>query len=331
MITVSQERKTNVVRQLLKEKDFGGGHYCYNIDLISEIKDGLYKYRGLLRGVKFNYYIVYDNNEPILIVPTEEKGGNVALVGVNEGFDYVDAFYRNDVEISVLRSAFQELLTYFKRKKFKLLKWNYLPEDAKMKNILDETGTINKEKVDCVSIKFDMYSNLYQSLSKSTRQNLRTAENRILKEGKHYNFITNYYKSFPKEQIQQCINIYCKRQKDKYDKGFLNLLLIKTINFNTQMMLKNNGLFTALEIDGKIVAFMFGYVNKKDYSFEVPKLAVDEEYGFYSPGMLLVDKTIEFLSECTDIRKLDLCRGTEQYKLKMGGEIFQTHNYSILL
>lgn len=36
-------------------------------------------------------------------------------------------------------------------------------------------------------------------------------------------------------------------------------------------------------------------------------------------------------AETTDIRALDLCRGTEQYKMKMGGEIYHTYNYTIEL
>lgn len=107
--------------------------------------------------------------------------------------------------------------------------------------------------------------------------------------------------------------------------------MIKTINFTTKMMRKNKGLFVALVIDGESTAFMFGYININSHSYEVPRLAINDDYGFYSPGMVLISKAVEFFSNNSDIRKLDLCRGTEQYKLKMGGEIYHTYNYSISL
>lgn len=191
--------------------------------------------------------------------------------------------------------------------------------------------TDDVKQIDNVAIQFESYQSLISSISKSTKQNLRTAENRLKRDGKEHSLISNYYEPFSKKQIQQCIDLYFTRQKEKYAKDLFNQAMIKIINFTTQMMRKNKGLFVALLIDGEITEFMFGYININSHSYEVTKLAINDEYGFYSPGMVLISKAVEFFSNNTDIRKLDLCRGTEQYKLKMGGEIYHTYNYSISL
>lgn len=331
MIRVVEEKKTCAIKKLLNDYKFSGGHYCYNIDLISEVKDGLYNIKNVACGVKkVVYEIVYINDSPCLIAPIEIKKNIASIIGTNEYFDFVDIFYRSDVELYILSQAFNGLLSFFRRHKLECLNWNYLPGDSVIKLILDDMTDYVKQ-IDNVSIQFESHQSLISSLSKSTKQNLRTAENRLKRDGKEYSLISNYYEPFPKKQIQQCIDLYFTRQKEKYAKNFFNQAMIKTINFTTQMMRKNKGLFVALVIDGEITAFMFGYININSQSYEVPKLAINDDYGFYSPGMVLISKAVEFFSNNTDIRKLDLCRGTEQYKLKMGGEIYHTYNYSISL
>lgn len=52
MIRIVKEKRTNVIKKLLESYDFSAGHYCYNIDLISEVKDGLYNIRNIACGVK---------------------------------------------------------------------------------------------------------------------------------------------------------------------------------------------------------------------------------------------------------------------------------------
>jgi len=329
MIEVKEIDKTSEVIKLYEGHTFGGGHYCHNLTLLSEVKDGLYRFRNILRG-KYFFCIVFSDKEPIMIAPIRITNNICTVMGSDEAFDYVDFFYRNDLDYEELKLAFEEFFMYLKKRRVVEIRWRFIPCDSISRKLLSEISDSEVFKVENVYIHFETYQTLIKSLSKSTRQNLRTAANRLEKDGRKYRLITNYYNSLD-EQIKQCISIYHDRQKEKYGKNILNLLLVKSINFTTRMMKKNQGLLVALEIDGNIAAFMFGYINMRDKSFEVPKLAVDPKYGFYSPGMLLVSKTIEFLFNDTDIRNLDLCRGTEEYKMKMGGEIYNTYSYVIRL
>ena len=135
----------------------------------------------------------------------------------------------------------------------------------------------------------------------------------------------------PDEILHQCIDIYCERQREKYGKGLFNQLMIKTFNYSTEMLRKQKGITIALIIDGNVAAFMFGYINDIRKSYEVPKLAISDKYTFYSPGMILVNRSIQLFADTTDIRFLDLSRGTEQYKIKMGEDVYHTYNYTIAL
>lgn len=197
------------------------------------------------------------------------------------------------------------------------------------KIIVDKRYRIKFNETDNVSIQFAEYETYIKSLSKSTRQNLRTAKNRIQRDSKDLKLVTNFQESLSKQKIDECISIYAYRQENRYGSAFLNRLSINTINYTSSLMRKSKGFLIILEIDNKVGAFMFGYMNKECGSFEVPRLAINNEYSFYSPGMLLVDKSIEFFTKNTTVRCLDLCRGTEPYKMKMNGGIYNTLNFTI--
>lgn len=63
--------------------------------------------------------------------------------------------------------------------------------------------------------------------------------------------------------------------------------------------------------------------------YVVPRLSINDEFGFYSPGMLLLNETVKHFIAETDVRHLDLSQGEEPYKYKMGGEAHRTHSFTI--
>ena len=85
-----------------------------------------------------------------------------------------------------------------------------------------------------------------------------------------------------------------------------------------------NGFVAVVKVDGRIAGFMEGYINERKKSLEVPRLAIDDAFSFYSPGMLLLNESVKWLIENSDVRIIDLCRGTEKYKIDMGGVVYHT-------
>lgn len=326
-----KKKNTNEVKDILHNKTWGGGHYCHNIELLEEVKDGPYKIRNILKNRgKMAFYVVYDESEPLIIAPIFAKNKIVTVAGTDEFFDYVDLFYRMDVEKGCLKDAFASLMGFFRSHGNSVVRWNYIPEESISREFLLESKCKFKP-IDNTEISFLKYEDYLSMLSKSTKQNLRTAENRLKRENKTFKLLSSLCEPIPDEILQQCIDIYCERQREKYGKGLFNRLMIKTFNYSTEMLRKRKGIIIALIIDENVAAFMFGYINDVRKSYEVPKLAISEKYAFYSPGMILVNRSIQLFADMTDIRVLDLCRGTEQYKIKMGGKNYHTYNCIIEL
>ena len=326
MMNVVEIESTKRIRTLLSNYKFGGGHYCYNIDLLTKISDGPYRMINLLKGEgALIYYTVYEDNVPIIIAPIFKKNDELFVAGGSVGFDFTDLFYSSVVDNNKLLAGMRCLLGYLKTEGFCKLRWDFLAFNSTSIELLNTMGMVPKGEVDNVCIMFDSYKDYLGGLSKNVRQNLRTAENRLLRENKNYTLLNNIEKQLPNEIVEQCVNLYCKRQKEKYRKNFISQFMIKTINFQSQMMYQQKGTFFVFMIDDEVAAFMFGYQCER--SLEIPKLAIDDKFGFCSPGMILVNKTIEFLSTETDIKCLYLCRGTEIYKLRMGGKVYKTYNY----
>lgn len=84
-----------------------------------------------------------------------------------------------------------------------------------------------------------------------------------------------------------------------------------------------------LYIDNELAAFMGGLTSQGEEDYIVPRLSINSKYGFYSPGMLLVNETVRYMINKTSIRNLDLSLGTETYKSKMGGVKFLIKRFVI--
>ena len=61
----------------------------------------------------------------------------------------------------------------------------------------------------------------------------------------------------------------------------------------------------------------------------VPRLAIDTAFSFYSPGVLLVNSAIKYISEVGVIKTLDLMQGKETYKFQAGGKIHQCYSFKL--
>ena len=175
------------------------------------------------------------------------------------------------------------------------------------------------------------------SLKKSVRQNCRTAYNRLARDGKKYELKIFFApKNKPlksdrkaKKAFNECMKIYLNRQMKRYKTPKKYILRIKYYDYFTRSVTDENGFISMLLVDNKIAAFMMGLSDLKRESIIIPRIAIDDEYNFYSPGLLLIDQTIKYLGENTPYRDLDLCDGDEKYKYDMGGIDYFTYKMHI--
>lgn len=184
-------------------------------------------------------------------------------------------------------------------------------------------------------VKIIVNDNYFNSLSKHSRQNIRTAYNRMKREEKSYRIeFYNKNKRLEFHQKNECMKLYCNRMIEKFGKNTLShpLLYLSQRFFNpiNNCLKKLDNQFHALlYIDDELAAFMSGFYNCDNTRLVVPKLAFNSKYKFYEPGNIMIKETAEYLQRFCDNFELDLSRGDEKYKFAMGGE--EHFNYSFII
>lgn len=135
----------------------------------------------------------------------------------------------------------------------------------------------------------------------------------------------------PKLIKEEAKRIYLNRQKTEYLnnksslKKLLSILFLKYFRHDGYSLYQNdNAVLSMLYINDKPAAMFSGILNKSGDRIVIPRLAIDTNYKFYSPGYILIYESIKYLTKETHVNHLDLCRGTEKYKLDMGGMIYST-------
>ena len=173
---------------------------------------------------------------------------------------------------------------------------------------------------------FDDYIAL---LSKSVRQNIRTAYNRLKADG-HDIRLDVYSGGVDNLPVSEIIDLYCDRHNDRYGvkTGLLRKLFLKSQSFATRYYRYSpNAITFILRVDGQLAAFMSGLSVKN--RFVVPHLSIDNRVKRYSPGVLLIIETIKYLEHNTDIDVLDLSQGEEDYKYKLGGQEHLSYRFTL--
>lgn len=190
----------------------------------------------------------------------------------------------------------------------------------------------------CVRITFTDDIDMHiKGLSSSVRQNLRTAYNRMKRDGIEYELkIWMPQDSMPPQDRKRISNLYLERLLGKYKSrkaGNLFYKLYKTIYYNyikhdsRSLRRLSNAFHAALFSQDECMCFMAGFADYKETRVVIPRLAINDAYKFYSPGYLLICETMRWLAAHSTIREIDLSRGTERYKTDLGGELYHTCSY----
>ncbi|HOJ10482.1 MAG TPA: GNAT family N-acetyltransferase [Clostridiales bacterium] len=183
----------------------------------------------------------------------------------------------------------------------------------------------------CVNISFSNdYDTYMKSLSKSVRQNIRTAYNRIQRENRTCNLKVIINESLPSEIINEGMKIYNKREENRNKKKSSLVTKIIRRHFNpitTSTLFIPNNIHALFFIDGDIAAFLSGYITNDNKTIVVPRHAININYSSYSAGTLLITELIRYCIDNTEIRNLDLSRGDEKYKYSLGGTTHYNHSF----
>lgn len=285
-----------------------------------------------------SYYVVFEQDKPILIAGFRKYNKDtVILLGSRAGYDYCDIIWSNE---NVFEDGIKLVFAELKRSKIKNIIWKFWEVDnysfttiKKLVNVVE----INEVKNTRINIgNYDSYDDYWKSLGKHAKQNVRTAYNRLKRENKKIEF--KFYDSNTIcennfcTKLDEFLDLYLVRQSLKYKGGKkLHQLYLSKFNYITNSLRNDHSIMMEIRINDELAAFMQGTLNSDWSEYEIPRLAINDKFAFFSPGMILVNEAIKYMMGNTDIKIFNLCRGDEKYKYDMGGENYYTANVKLTL
>lgn len=191
---------------------------------------------------------------------------------------------------------------------------------------------------ECVRLRFtDDIDAHVKKLSPSVRQNLRTAYNRMRRDGVRQELrVYMPGETMDADVWKDVMKIYLRRFLGKYKKeksGNALYKAYKTFYYNNikhdtiSLRKLGNTFHSVLFLNGDVACFMSGFIDHERTKVVIPRLAFNDEYKFYSPGYVLICETMRRLASDGGIYEIDLVRGIERYKTDLGGEIYNTYSY----
>ncbi len=296
--------------------------------------------RVLKREGKCMVFSVWDDDELILLAPLcKVNSHKMTHAGDKQNLDYQDFIYNRECCAEKLQDAFDTLVEHLRKQNIKEIEIVQLAADSQTNAFMAKYApkVTGQSKSVCIELNSSDYGAWFASLGKHVRQNVRTAYNRMLRDG--HNFKHEFYSvsglgadinsRLGVNILGRCRSVYRRRQENRYRhyRGLKHRLVLNYFNYTSLSVPGKSGFISVLYIDDQVAAFMEGYVSFSKDTLYIPRLAMDDQFSWYSPGLILVNETAKFLYNartCDQSVKIDLSRGTEKYKLDMGGEIYTT-------
>lgn len=261
------------------------------------------------------------------------------FIGFGNYSDYCNLIY-DDFDPACFEFALKELKAEFGPIPFYL---EGLIENTALEKYLNDKGFVGNKRVAVyVDIEDDVES--YQKkLSKSTRQNLRTALNRMKKKEINYRYFV-YDQINDKNMVDTLIDVHLKRniEKNKRNNWIFNFLrkirqtlIEKRHSIISELMQNFSGIWILVVFcDEEIAGYLLGIYDHK--IVRVIQNCVNSDFGFYSPTFRAV---YDYIIECTEknndgqssVLQIDFTSGNEPYKYKLNGKERYLYDYKINL
>ena len=281
------------------------------------------------------FFVFYKDGCPIMIAPLvkhlgkkgfEYLGFGIRFGIVSEDFIYGDSLSEDDMETCLhllFRKTGHVLFKYLSDSSllYKTLKNRFsFPEKGNQINVMLKLPST--------------YDEYIASLTKNMRQNIRTKNNRLIKDGCDYRFKIFKGADVPKDVYQQFLRLYSisYRQKNSRQSWWRKALFPIRVKYLHPHAMAINGiessLFAVLFINGKVAAAVGGYLQKNNDFFLYPRITYDNQFSRYSPGITCLLETIKYLIS-KEVPLLDLSIGDEAYKFNLGGEVYYQYGFEV--
>lgn len=247
-----------------------------------------------------------------------------------EWSDYVNLVYDQfdshalEVLFSFLKEKYSIKSCYFE---------NLKEETSLYKYIIMYKNVQSNSVATCVELHLpDSVEDYFVYLSKNSRQNIRTAYNRMKKNDIEHSVIMEDSDIDRNECIllreQRCVT---KGRKKKFSINTVKYKLIEKFllfRFKDYIPIKDdaNSKFISFYSENELKAFFnYGY-SKHVNTVYAMSAGFDYEYSKYSPGLIAMYEFILNAIEGKTVKTVDFTRGTEFYKYTLGGTEHFIHN-----
>ena len=275
--------------------------------------------------------IVSDQGKILMILPLkwDRFKRNYKMLADIQGCGQTDALF----DPQLTEEERQACVAYFYANIHKKCRLNRLPESSLLLKATQGTHVDLQNRI-CVKIDFPQGAEaLLKGLSKSVRQNLRTAYNRMNRDNMAYKLQVYRGEEMTDEIWREIMKVYLNRLFTKHKVKALNNPLYRHIHYWKYRHIKHdtkslrqlpNSFHAILYGNEHIMGFLSGLTNHDGTEVVIPRLAIDSQFRFYSPGYILLAETLCWLDANTTCRSIDLSRGDEQYKTDLGGLPYYT-------
>lgn len=253
------------------------------------------------------------------------------MLGELQGCDRTDALWKP----ALTAAEREELAAFFYRSVPQKMKLHRIQCDSPLLSALPSGRVDKAEEVTYVRIPVPEDPEvLLKSLRSSVRQNIRTAYNRMKRDGVEVRLeVFDEEHRVSGEVWQKIMDLYFDRLFSKYRSRQVRSWggrrkkrhLYYHVKHDTLSLRDLPNAFHAVLWSGeKVIAFMSGFKTHDGKTVSIPRLAIDTSFGFYSPGYVLVTEVIRYIAAHPVLQVLDLSRGDEKYKFDMGGQPYTT-------
>jgi len=308
--------------------------FPYSSRLYNDIVKNCFKFKLSNYLNKDAFIVFYNNDVPKILLPLVERSDKLKFYGEDTQAGHLDFLYSGNVTTDDFDNLFLLIKRQYNGKRLCLKRINERSMLSKYLLSKLEDNVKVTFKRPCVNIAFnDIYQEYFNSLSKNNRQNIRTAYNKLNKEGVIFYLKCSCGSQINRSVIKKQMDVYYKRaleQRNK-EKGFIGKIKQLYLDPITIACMKlDNAISFDFYVNDDLAAFMIGFKTNFN-SVVIPRLAINSQYAKYMPGKLLINESIKYLIEQSDIRNIDLSRGDEKYKYDMGGETHYNYDFEIVL
>lgn len=280
------------------------------------------------------YFVAKKGNEALCVLPlvVNKKRKEIHLLGYLCSVGHLDLIYKSSLSSTEFSEILELLRLLYKGYTFNL---DRISQYSLTYKYLRELGVEPVEQSICVKIDFKTYEEWFSSLSKSCRQNVRTAYNRINRENKVLEINTSIGELPYRKMVDDNINLLSKRTIEHNNKSSVLLPLMKLLKrkeaFTKALLSSKRFIGSNVYLDGIVIAICNGVI-ANDGRAIITRLSIDTNYGVYCPGGLIINELIKAcISSNVNITSIDLSRGSEKYKYTYGGKEHYNYDFKIIL